>query len=63
MAMHYSTRLLQRVETLEAAHREAHASLCDLLCYLASPKFREDPTVQVQDVKNRLEAAFLATIQ
>ena len=38
------------------------AELMDLRRYLTSEKFHEDPTVQVQDVLNRLENVTYAAV-
>lgn len=37
-------------------HWAAKLALDELTAYLLSPKFHTDPTVQVQDVLNRLDA-------
>lgn len=49
-----------RHDTLIGAERELNAlqeGLTDLVQYLCSSKFNDDPTVQVQDVMNRVTVA------
>jgi len=35
--------------------QEIEGEIVDLICYLISPKFRDDPTVQVSDVLRRIQ--------
>lgn len=52
--MNYIHKLQNRVRELETEKAEARDALLDLLIYLNSDKFKDDPTVQTQDIRNRL---------
>lgn len=52
--MNYIQQLEQDKLVLTAATQAALIGLADLMSYLHSEKFHEDPTVQVQDVVNRI---------
>lgn len=45
-----------KIETLEQENAELKAMLADLVRYLNTPKFAQDPTVQVADVLTRIGA-------
>ena len=52
--MNYIKQLQDDKVRLAAATNAALTGLADMLAYLHSDKFVEDPTVQVQDVINRI---------
>ena len=54
--MHYSERLKNEAAEERRELEALRAGLRGLRGYLTSPKFHEDPTVQVADVLRRLEA-------
>ena len=54
MMMNYIKQIQDDKMRLAAATNAALTGLADMLAYLHSDKFREDPTVQVQDVINRI---------
>jgi len=53
--MNYIHQLQSQVEDLQAQREEVNELLTDLLVYLGSRKFWNDPTVQTRDVQNRLQ--------
>lgn len=55
--MNYIHRLQAENAELQERITEARQALIDLSAYLASSKFREDTTVQKQDVINRIAPA------
>ena len=52
--MNYIKQLEQEKLILSAATQAALVGLADMMAYLQSDKFHNDPTVQVQDVINRI---------
>ena len=60
--MNYIKQLQATVEELKAEKAEANEAATELLIYLQSSKFHNDPTVQVQDVINRLMPIRMATM-
>lgn len=52
--MNYIQQLEQDKLVLTAATQSALIGLADLMAYMHSDKFQTDPTVQVQDVVNRI---------
>jgi hypothetical protein len=52
--MNYIKRIQSEIEQHLRDKHDARVILVDLQRYLLSGKFRDDPTVQVQDVLNRL---------
>lgn len=53
--MNYIKRLEKENATFRRMIAAVEAELMDVRRYLTSPKFHEDPTVQVRDVLARLE--------
>ena len=51
----YIHRLQGQVAELQAQREEANELLTDVLVYLGSNKFWNDPTVQVRDLQTRLQ--------
>ncbi len=59
--MNYITKLQADNEALRAQLAAALEAINETRSYIASDKFRQDTTVQVQDIENRLrDAAMLA---
>lgn len=52
--MNYIQKLHAKIEELKAEKNDAANALDDLRVYLTSEKFRNDTTVQVKDVLDRL---------
>jgi hypothetical protein len=55
--MNYIKAIEADLKTMEQALEAYDAGVDDLVRYLTSEKFDLDPTVQVQDVLNRISAA------
>jgi hypothetical protein len=53
--MNYITKLQEIKLEAREYNEKAQAAMLELISYLQSSKFWNDPTVQVKDVMNRLE--------
>jgi len=60
--MNYIKRLQSEVKEQSEAVKAIRTELLDLEKYLLSAKFHNDPTVQIQDVLNRIEQAKFLTL-
>ena len=58
--MHYLRRINQDLDRMRQAVEVYDEGINDLVRYLTSEKFKLDPTVQVRDVLNRIDAARFA---
>lgn len=60
--MNYIKRLENDVRVMRQGIEAYDVGIDDIVRYLTSPKFQEDPTVQIQDVLNRImEARMMVT--
>jgi len=55
--MNYIKQLQVQTQCQKAYSDSLEQGLNELLAYLASPKFDDDPTVQKMDIVNRIRAA------